>query len=57
MEEISRTLLASILHFIAFLQVIVIGESILLPVSFLIGFFPFFVTLGSLLSGWFCQGN
>lgn len=57
MEEITSALLASILHFIAFLQVIVIGESILLPVSFLIGFFPFFVTLSSLLFGWFCQGN
>lgn len=57
MEEITRILLAPILNFIAFLQVIVIGESILLPVSFLIGFSPLSVTLSPLLSGWFCQGN
>lgn len=57
MEEITSALLASILHFVVFLQVIVIGESILLPVSFLIGFLPFFVTLSSLLFGRFCQGN
>lgn len=46
-EEITRPLLASILHFIAFLQVIVTVESILLPVSFLIGFSEFSVTLSS----------